>query len=216
MVDVVVNHMASDSNVDFSRFIPFNNSSYYHPKRFITDYEDQQLVEQGWIGDSKVPLPDLDTENPTVGHTLYAWIAALVKNFKIDGLRIDTLKHVPKEFWPGFVRASGVWCLGEVLNGDPDYLGSYQPYAGGLLDYATYFPLRRAFSDGGSMYELTHLLQPEYRSKFADMQQLATFIESHDMPRFPKVVSSDVAVVKNALAWSVLSDGIPLIYVSAL
>ena len=215
MVDVVVNHMASTSNVDFSRFVPFNDPSYYHPKKFITDYEDQKLVEEGWIGDSKVPLPDLDTENLTVAHTLYAWVAALVKNFNIDGLRIDTVKHVPQEFWPGFVRAAGVWCVGEMLHGDPDFLGSYQPFVGGLLDYAAYYPLQRAFQkSGGSMYEITDLLQPQYRRKFRDTQQLATFIESHDMPRFPGTVSADITVLQNALAWTVLTDGIPLIYVS--
>jgi alpha-amylase len=217
MVDVVVNHMASTSNVDFSRFTPFNSATFYHPKKFITDYDDQKLVERGWIGDNKVPLPDLDTENPTVALTLYAWVSALVKTFNIDGLRIDTVKHVPKEFWPGFVRAAGVWCVGEVLSGDPDFLSSYQPYVGGLLDYATYYPLQRAFKSGcGSMYEITNLLQPSYRGKFLDVQQLVTFLESHDMPRFPKIVSSDVAVLKNALAWNVLTDGIPLIYVSIL
>jgi alpha-amylase len=217
MVDVVVNHMGSNSNVDFSRYIPFDNSSYFHSEEFIANYDDQRLVEQGWIGNSKVPLPDLDTENPDVAHTFYAWISALVQNFRIDGLRIDTVKHVPKEFWPGFVRAAGVWSVGEVLSGDPDYLGSYQPYVGGLLDYATYYPLQRAFKSGnGSMYEITNLLQPDYRDKFEDTQQLATFMESHDMPRFTKIVSSDIAVVKNALAWTVLTDGIPILYVSIL
>lgn len=217
MVDVVVNHMGSPPNVEYSRFTPFNDASYYHPQKFITNYDNQQLVEEGWIGDSKVPLPDLDTENSTVAHTLHAWVAALVKNFNIDGLRIDTVKHVPKEFWPGFVRAAGVWCVGEVLHGDPDYLGSYQPYVGGLLDYATYYPLQRAFKSGTlGMYELTDLLKPQYRQKFADTQQLTTFMESHDVARFPKLVSSDVSVLMNAMAWTLLTDGIPLIYVSVL
>ena len=217
MVDVVVNHMASTSKVDFSRYVPFNNSTYYHPKKFITSYDDQNLVETGWIGDSKVPLPDLDTENPVVAHTLYAWISALVQSFSIDGLRIDTVKHVPKAFWPGFVRASGVWCVGEMLHGDPDILGSYQPYVGGLLDYASYYPLQRAFKrEGGRMGELTELASHGYRRKFGDVQQLATFCESHDMPRFPKIVNEDVAVMESALAWCVLTDGIPLVYVSFL
>jgi alpha-amylase len=213
MVDVVVNHMASNSTVEFSRYTPFNDSSYFHSEEFITNYDDQRLVEHGWLGDRNVPLPDLDTENPTVARTLHAWISALVQNFRIDGLRIDTVKHVPKEFWPGFIRAAGVWSVGEVLSGDPDYLGSYQPYVGGLLDYATYYPLKRAFKAGsGSMYELTSLLQPDYRAKFGDMQQLATFMENHDMPRFPKDASSDLAVLKSAISWTILTDGIPVVY----
>jgi len=213
MVDVVVNHMASTSEVDFTRYVPFNSASYYHPKNIIDDYTNQTLVEQGWLGDHKVPLPDLDTENPTVARTLHAWIATLVRTFSIDGLRLDTVKHVPKEFWPGFVRAAGVWCVGEVLSGDPDYLSEYQPFVGGLLDYATYYPLQRAFRrEGGGMLEVAGLLSGEYRRKFADTQLLATFMECHDMPRWPRIVSGDGAAMENAVTWTVLTDGIPLIY----
>lgn len=214
MIDIVVNHVASESdNVNFSRYIPFDKSSYFHSQRYITNYDDEDQCENGWLGDSKVPLPDLDTENPTVARTLHAWISALVQKFNLDGLRIDTVKHVSKEFWPGFVRASGVWCVGEVLSGAPDFLAAYQPYVGGLLDYATYYPLKRAFKqNGGSMYELTNLLQPSYRAKWADTQQMATFMENHDMPRFTMDTSSNESVVMNALCWTILTDGIPCVY----
>ncbi|KAM0195311.1 hypothetical protein ACHAPC_000503 [Botrytis cinerea] len=213
MVDIVVNHMGSPPTVDYSRYVPFNDSSYYHPQSFITNYENQQETEEGWLGDEHVPLPDLNTEDPTVVLTLQTWITKLVQRFKIDGLRIDTFKHVRKNFWPDFVRAAGVWSVGEVLSGDPDYLSSYQPYVGGLLDYGTYYPLKRAFHrDGGSMYELTNLLTPQYRSKFRDMQQMSTFMENHDMPRFTNDTNADLAVVKNAMAWNLLTDGVPIIY----
>ncbi|KAA8572840.1 hypothetical protein MFRU_003g00580 [Monilinia fructicola] len=213
MIDVVVNHMGSPPTVEYSRYVPFNDSSYYHPKSFVKNYDNQQDCEEGWLGDEHVSLPDLNTEDPTVVLTLQTWIAKLVQKFKIDGLRIDTVKHVRKNFWPDFVRSAGVWSVGEVLSGDPNYLSSYQPYIGGLLDYGTYYPLKRAFHrDGGSMYELTNLLTPEYRSKFRDMQQMSTFMENHDMPRFTHDTNSDLAVVKNAMAWTLLTDGVPIIY----
>jgi len=44
-----------------------------------------------WLGDEKVPLPDIDTKNPTVIAQYGEWIAALVKEYSIDGLRIDGL-----------------------------------------------------------------------------------------------------------------------------
>ncbi|ESZ96048.1 glycoside hydrolase family 13 protein [Sclerotinia borealis F-4128] len=213
MIDVVVNHMGSPPTVDYSRYVPFNDSSYYHPKSMITNYDNQQDCEEGWLGDGHVSLPDLNTEDPNVVITLQSWITKIVQKFKIDGLRIDTAKHVRKNFWPDFVRSAGVWSLGEVLSGDPDYLSAYQPYIGGLLDYGTYYPLKRAFNrDGGSMYDLINLLTPEYRSKFCDMQQMSTFMENHDMPRFTHDTNADLAVVKNAMAWTLLTDGVPIIY----
>ncbi|KAM3068104.1 hypothetical protein ACMFMG_011153 [Clarireedia jacksonii] len=213
MIDVVINHMGSPPDVNYSRYIPFNHPSYYHPQSFVKNYDDEKDCEEGWLGDADVPLPDLDTENSIVVRTLRAWISAVVKRFKIDGLRLDTVKHVRKSFWPGFVRSAGVWCVGEVLSGDPDFLSSYQPYVGGLLDYGTYYPLKRAFSKRkGNMFELANLLTPGYRSKFRDVQQLATFMENHDMPRFTHDTSSDISVVKNAMAWTLLTDGVPIIY----
>lgn len=53
-----------------------------------------------------------------------------------DGIRIDSAKHVETSFYAGFNSAAGVFAMGEVFNGDPVYLASYQKYMDGLLDYA--------------------------------------------------------------------------------
>lgn len=212
MVDVVVNHYGSPAQIDYSSYIPFNDGSYFHAEEFITNYNNQTLVEQGWLGNSEVPLPDVNTENPTVVSTFNAWISELVQTYQIDGLRLDTVKHVRQDFWPGFVNASGVFALGEVLSGDPNYLSAYQPYTGGLLDYATYYPLLRAFLPGGNMNEIASLTAPSYRALFTDTQLLGCFMENHDNPRFPNSTSSDPTIVMNAMAYVLLSDGIPIIY----
>lgn len=212
MVDVVVNHFGSAANVDFSQYTPFNNGSYFHSEAFISNYNNQTDVEQGWLGDSNVPLPDVNTELSGVVNTFNSWISSLVQTYNIDGLRIDTAKHVRQDFWPGFISSANVFALGEVLSGDPAYLSSYQPYLGGVLDYATYYPLLRAFSSGGNMAELASLTTSSYRAQFTDMQLLGTFMENHDQPRFTNSTSNDVTVVRNAMAYTLLSDGIPIIY----
>ena len=71
-------------------------------------------MEQCWLGDDKLPLVDLDTENPEVVKTMQNWIKDLVTTYGIDGIRIDTVKHIRKDFWPGFASAAGVYTLGEV------------------------------------------------------------------------------------------------------
>ena len=58
----------------------------------------------GWLSGR---MPDLNTENPRTVSILHPWIS----------IRVDTVKHVRKDFWPDFVRASGVAALGEVLHG---------------------------------------------------------------------------------------------------
>jgi len=53
------------------------------------DYSNATSEQMCWLGDEKVPLPDLDTQNPTVIQRYGEWIQALVKEYNIDGLRID-------------------------------------------------------------------------------------------------------------------------------
>jgi alpha-amylase len=164
MVDIVVNHFASPgpANVaNYSRYNPFNDATFYHSFCEITDYNNQDMVEKCWLGDSNVELVDVKTEDPRVISTYQSWISSLISNFSskpffscshmlplmnvtqltkisVDGLRIDTAKHVQKTFWPGFNTAAGVFCTGEVLNGDPSYTCDYQNYLDSTLNYPMY------------------------------------------------------------------------------
>ena len=61
-------------------------------------------------------------------------ISNLVPN-KVDGLRVDTVKHVQKDFWVGYQGAARVYCVGEVYYGDPEYTCPYQDIMDGLLNY---------------------------------------------------------------------------------
>lgn len=130
MFDVVVNHMASpDRKVNFTNFSPpFSDASSFHPLCFVDespDTKNQTTVEQCWLGDATLPLPDLNTENSTVVGKLLDWIHKLVQDYGVDGLRIDTVKHIRKDFWPDFSKAADVFTLGEVFINDTEYASQY-------------------------------------------------------------------------------------------
>ena len=126
MVDVVVNHMVSSADPpDYSNFSPFSTQSDFHSECFITDYSNQTNVEQCWLGDKNVPLVDLNTEDDNIVSTMNSWIKGLVSDYSIDGVRIDTVKHVRKDFWPDFVSSAGAFTIGEVLHEDPSYVADY-------------------------------------------------------------------------------------------
>ncbi len=61
-----------------------------------------------------MPLLDVDTENSTITQMFNDWVGNLVKEYSIDGIRIDTVKHVRKDFWPDFASSAGVFTIGEV------------------------------------------------------------------------------------------------------
>lgn len=214
MVDVVANHMGyagPGNSVDHSVFNPFNKQEYFHPYCEITNYDDQSNVEDCWLGDTIVSLPDLNTTRSDVEDIWYSWVRALVSNYSVDGLRIDTVKHVQKDFWPGYNDAAGVYCVGEVFDGDPSDTCDYQNYLDGVLNYPMYYPLLRAFSStSGSISDLYNMINT-VKSQCADSTLLGTFVENHDVPRFASY-TSDIALAKNAIAFTILSDGIPIIY----
>ena len=126
MVDVAPNHMGSGpvNGIVYEEYVPWNNARYFHPPHFNPTYgpperRNQTEIEQFWIGSrDHVALPDVNTELPEVISELDRWIQWLVQTYSIDGLRLDTLKHIRKSFWPRFCKSSGVFGIGEVLEDD--------------------------------------------------------------------------------------------------
>lgn len=96
----------------------------------------------------------------------------------IDGLRIDTVKHVRKDFWPAFVASSGVYTVGEVLDGGVSYVAPYTDVMDGILDYVTYYQLTYAFqATNGSIADLV-TAHDELKTGVNDTTLLGKFLDS--------------------------------------
>ncbi|KAL2261849.1 hypothetical protein VTK26DRAFT_3169 [Humicola hyalothermophila] len=209
MVDIVTNHMAHlgcRSCVDYGRLNPFNSPSHYHSPCGI-DYTDQRSVEVCWQGSDIVSLPDLKTEDNYVRGVFNEWIAKMVSAYSVDGLRVDSAKHVETSFWSNFSAATGgMYMLGEVFHGDPSYVADYQRYFDGVTDYPSYYWILRAFqSTNGSVGELVSGLN-SLRGMALDPSLYGSFLENHDVERFPSFTQD------KAIAFTMLKDGIPIIY----
>jgi len=72
-----------------------------------------------------MPLPDLNTEDPTVIGKLLDRVHELVQDSGVDGLHITTAKRIRRDFWPEFSKAAGVFTLGEVVINHTDYAAQY-------------------------------------------------------------------------------------------
>ncbi|KAK1634324.1 alpha amylase [Colletotrichum phormii] len=216
MVDVVVNNMVQklDSlppKLDYSKFNPFNEESDFHPYCNVTEWDNSTNYQDCWLYPYGVALADLATEKTAVVDEFGKWIKELVSNYSIDGLRIDAAKHVNDAFLPTFVNASGVFAFGEVLTGAPADFCRYQTLnlLPGMPNYIEYYPLNKVFF-GGDMNELADW-RSQARDSCTDIFALGSFVENHDMPRFA-VYDEDIELAKNAMAYILLTDGIPTVY----
>jgi alpha-amylase len=137
MVDVAVNHAASVST-DISNSalekaaggkLLFKKTENYHAPCPINygSSETDQMLQQCWFvigkeGENDVSLMDLKTESAGVADVLNAWVGPWVKEFGIDGLRLDASKHMDLQFQHNLCKAAGVFCAGEVSGEDVGYV----------------------------------------------------------------------------------------------
>jgi len=148
-------------------------------------------------------LPDLDQSNSFVRNTLKEWVGSTVSKYGFDGLRVDTSPEVPKDFWSEYSQSAGVFTIGEVFNGDPDYVSGYQGPLDATLNYPMYYKLKNAFQSKDTMQNIHDGVQQN--SVFRDVSVLGNFLDNHDNKRFLNS-NGDTTVLKNGLAYIIFAE----------
>ncbi|GGW91396.1 1,4-alpha-glucan branching enzyme [Streptomyces malachitofuscus] len=180
-------------------------------------------------------LDDLWTERPEVVDGMEKIYQRWVKDFDIDGFRIDTVKHVNMEFWTQWATAldsyaakkgrDDFFMFGEVYSADTDVTAPY--VTEGRLDATLDFPFQEAArqyaSQGGSAKKLASVFGDDhkYTTGRANAYEQVTFLGNHDMGRIgtflkqdnPKASDAEL-LKKDMLANELmfLSRGNPVVY----
>lgn len=149
-------------------------------------------------------LPDLDQSNSFVRSTLTKWIRDTVQTYGFDGIRIDTVAEVPKDFWVEYTQSAGVYSVGEIFNGNPQYVSGYQGPVAATLNYPMYYKLKNAFQDGKTMRNI-HDGVTQNLAPFKDVSILGNFLDNHDNDRFLSK-NRDWNILKNALAYVIFAE----------
>ncbi|MBN2910103.1 alpha amylase [Polycladomyces sp. WAk] len=212
MLDVVANHTGDFQPGSYAA-PPFDKHDWYHHNGDVQDWNDQWWVENGDVAG----LDDLNQENPATAAELKNWIRWLVQTTVVDGLRVDTVKHVPKWFWRDFDAAANTFTIGEVYSGDPAYVADYTNYLDAVLDFPMYYTIKNVFGHDQSMYQIRDRYADDwrYQNKFTN----GLFIDNHDVPRFlsdatgrPGASWDKWPQLKAALGFIFTSRGIPIVY----
>ncbi|MFI9374081.1 pullulanase-type alpha-1,6-glucosidase [Streptomyces parvulus] len=163
-----------------------------------------------WAGESTTygdfsGLDDLWTERPEVVEGMEKIYQRWVRDFAIDGFRIDTVKHVNMEFWTQWATAldahaakrgrDDFFMFGEVYSADTSVTSPY--VTEGRLDSTLDFPFQdaaRAYaSQGGSARKLASVFGDDYKytTDKANAYEQVTFLGNHDMGRFGTFLKQD-------------------------
>ena len=218
MVDVVANHMGN-LNTDYSQNNPFNHASHYHDWCEISSSDFANHNQHNIENCRLAKLADLKQEDSWVKSTLLSWIKNLVSNYKIDGLRIDTVPEVPKSFWSEFSNSSGVYTIGEVFDGDMSYVSGYTGSMDAVLNYPFFFWVRDTIFNQKEMYNLRNYYN-EW-AKHIDTTKLfylGNFCDNHDNARtlsWNGVWEDKKKYHKTCHAMALTSIGIPIVYYGA-
>ncbi len=215
----------------------FHNDSWYNQKGRVTDWSD---LEQVVYGDFPGGLKDLATENPNVRDALNRAFANWITWTNIDGFRIDTVKHVEHDFWPGFcghmrehaasIGKDQFFMFGESFDGDDGLIGSYTEV--GMLDSVAYFSQKyQVFDDVFKYGQPTDRVATLYGQRpahwgiveqeggigVAPADLPVNFMDNHDVGRFlfdaeRAGLEDPEAALRSALVFLFTTQGVPVLY----
>lgn len=132
----------------------------------------------------------------------------------LPGLRIDSVKNVEIDFWSPFQTAASIYTVGEVSDGRVDIACPYQNSLDGILNYPMFYQLTYFFNgtDPTSSNLINLMLAVNSTTGGCkDPTLMAPFSENHDQPRFANY-TDDKSLAVNVAAFTILADGIPIIY----
>lgn len=246
ILDVVVNHVGAVATSDdpgWPRFrkdgppyklrwinadrippAPFNRLDWFHDRGQVGNWNDpvESVIGQFYT------LNDLKTKLPEVRAALTDVCKKLIEQTDCDGFRVDTVRHVEREFWPDWLRAmrqhaatlgkTNFLMFGEVHSPNDQLLGSFTTNSAfdSLLDFPLYYAIDRVIREGAPTRQLTErfqkLAEPTYSSKATN--NLVTFIDNHDLPRFlaENKAMGDTNKLTHALVLLYTLQGIPCLY----
>ena len=229
----------------YSPLIPKGDETLKYPAWLndVDAYHNQG--DSFWRGESSVRgdfagLDDLYTQKSSVVNGMIDIYQDIIDEFKPDGFRIDTVKHVNIEFWQQFspalmqhAKTQGIdnfFMFGEVYSFEPELLSRFTTEAKipSVLDFAFQGAMTKALVEQqgtdvlAQLFAKDHFYQTEHKTiSNTNANQLVNFTGNHDMGRFayslkqsPHNYSEQAQIQRNLLAHAMMffSRGVPVIY----
>lgn len=223
VLDIVCNHSSPQTTEgkgklydDGKLIADFENDRdhWYHHYGETVDWDDEWQVQNCELAG----LATFNENNVLYRNYIKDAIRLWVRK-GVDGLRIDTVKHMPLWFWQEFnydigEANRGVFRFGEWIYNTPEKEASvvFANSSGmSLLDFGFCEAVRACFAgnDGLGFKHVQAIMDLD--ANYFGVTELVTLFENHDMPRFQSLGVSDRGM-DLALVLLMTSRGIPCLY----
>jgi glycosidase len=217
LLDGVFNHVGRD-------FFAFKDiqergmgsiyTSWFHNIRFDrqSPYGDNFSYE-GWAG--FYDLVKLNLQNNDVVEYLLDAVRFWIKEFDIDGLRLDAANVMDVNFfkrlrWACRENKPDLWLFGEIVGGDYNRIANNE-----MLDSVTNYDIYKALyscHNDRNYFEFAHSLDREcgdwgiYKNLY-----LYNFADNHDVTRLASIIR-DKGLLKNVYTMLYTMPGVPSVY----
>ncbi len=211
LLDMVCNHL-SDQAPQFQDALHDPKSAY----RGWFTFDESPVGYRSFFG---VPtMPQINTADPEARRWLCDIARYWLREFDIDGYRLDYANGPGPDFWSDFRAACrsekpDCFCFGEIV----DQPASILPYIGrldGCLDFHVGEALRKTYAYGVWTEDDFARFLERHNAYFEDNGDFIrpTFLDNHDMDRFLFAAGGDQAALRRAAAVQMKLPGPPIIY----
>ncbi len=232
--------LITDPDWAYTTFIPtglenVKNPAWLNDVKNYHNRGDSTFTGENSLNGDFFGLDDVYTEDPEVVEGMIEIFKKWITDYKIDGFRIDTVKHVNIEFWQQFApaikehaRSVGVpefFMFGEVFDAQPSFMSTYTTEGAlpSLLDFSFQGASQGAFAQPGTTRQLANHYDNDdyYIDTDSDANLMMNFVGNHDTGRigyFIELNSGDESE-ENKLKRSLIAHalmyfgrGVPVIY----
>ena len=218
IIDGVFNHVGRD-------FFAFKD---VQDKKYNSEYKDWFYINfdgnsqyndgfyyEGWEGHFE--LVKLNLDNPTLKDYLFNCITNWIKDFEIDGIRLDVAYMLNKNFMRELRSLTqnispDFFLVGEMIHGDHNGIVNNEMLHS-ATNYECYKGIYSSFNEM-NMFEISYSLNRQFGSEnwcLYTGKNLVSFIDNHDVNRISSELKNDQHL-KLAFGLQFTMPGIPCVY----
>ena len=181
------NHKYSDFEWNWTHFdgIDYNDKTKEHAIFKFKDKDWSIAVDEEYGNYDYLMGADLDFKNPEVIEECTRWGKWYLETTKVDGFRLDAVKHIDSDFYKNWIKKlreeSGdeLFTVGEYWSGDISKLHRYITKTEGeisLFDVPLHYHLENASKDEN--YDMSKILEGTLVKE--NPSKAVTFVDNHD------------------------------------